>query len=442
MHPAHSRRSLYLRVTLLGVAQIVSWGTLFYAIGVLGEPMRLGLGVSEVLLFGAFSAGMLLSGALAPAIGRDIDRHGGRRALCIGSLVGALSMAVLALAQGPWSMIAGWLLAGAASAATLYDAAFAALHVLAGRSFRRAVTVLTLLGGFASTVFWPLSRYVLEVAGWREAFALYALVHLALCLPVHAYCLPARRGPVGPATARDAASAAPASAAAASAKAGAAAPDARVFAWLAVALSLVSFVAVAVSAHLMTMLTAGGVGARDAVLIGSLIGPMQVAGRLVEFGLARDVRATTTGSFALALMAIALLIFTQVRGTWIVALAFVIAYGWANGVFTIARGTVPRALFGSEGYGAVLGRLARPQFVARALAPLATSLVLALDASKRAAPWALAAFALVALFAYGRALALAARVRAAPAMGRAGPSAASAEAAPQPADQHAREPEP
>jgi hypothetical protein len=163
-----------------------------------------------------------------------------------------------------------------------------------------------------------------------------------------------------------------------------------------------------VSAHLMTLLTATGLSARDAVLIGSLIGPMQVAGRIVEYGAARNVAATATGTFAFALMSVALGILAAVSGVWIVALGFVIAYGWANGVFTIIRGTVPRALFGGEAYGGLLGRLARPQFLARAVAPVSLSLMLAIDTSQRVAPYALVVLGAVALFAYRRALSLAA----------------------------------
>lgn len=189
-------------------------------------------------------------------------------------------------------------------------------------------------------------------------------------------------------------------------------PMPRALRWLALAMSVTSFVAVAVSAHLMTLLGASGLAARDAVLIGSMIGPMQVAGRIVEYGAARNVAATSTGTFAFALMAVALCVLTQVHGTWIVALAFVIAYGWANGVFTIVRGTVPRALFGAQGYGSLLGRLARPQFFARAVAPVTLSLVQSIDPSRRVAPYLLAALGVAALVAYRRALRLAARVAA------------------------------
>jgi predicted MFS family arabinose efflux permease len=360
--------------------------------------MRRALGASEVTLFGGFSAGMVLSGLIAPRVGRAIDARGGRGVLATGSLLAAASMAVLALAPNAAVLVAGWLLAGVASTAALYDAGFATLHQFAGSGFRRSITVLTLLGGFASTVFWPLSRYLLETLGWREAFAVYALLHLAVCLPIHLAAIP--RLP-----AHDAA---PSHADADAGGVRASMPAA--MAWLALAMSIASFVAAGVSAHLMTILGDGGLGARDAVLIGSLIGPMQVAGRIVEYGAARDVAATTTGTFAFALMAIALAILSQVGGAWIVALAFVIAYGWANGVFTIVRGTVPRALFGARGYGSLLGRLARPQFFARAIAPVTLSLVHGADPSRRVVPYLIAALGVAALIAYRRALALVPRV--------------------------------
>ena len=384
-------------VVLLGVTQVVSWGTLFYAIGVLGEPMRVALGTGEIVLFGAFSGGMLLSGLAAPAVGREIDAHGGRRVLTAGSLLAAASMALLAAAQNTPMLVAGWLMAGVASTAVLYDAGFATLHQVAASAFRRAVTVMTLLGGLASTVFWPLSRFLLETVGWREAFMVYAALNLLLCMPVHALCVPAANAPA-PSAPRP--------------EPPAAMPMPRALLWLALAMSITSFVAVAVSAHLMTLLGASGLAARDAVLIGSMIGPMQVAGRIVEYGAARNVAATSTGTFAFALMAVALCVLTQVHGTWIVALAFVIAYGWANGVFTIVRGTVPRALFGAQGYGSLLGRLARPQFFARAVAPVTLSLVQGIDPSRRVAPYLLAALGVAALVAYRRALRLAAGVAA------------------------------
>ncbi|MBK9114216.1 MAG: MFS transporter [Betaproteobacteria bacterium] len=389
---------LWRRVCALGVAQIVSWGTLFYTIAVLGAAMRAETGVGELWLFGSFTAGLFLSGLVSPLVGRQIDAHGGRRVLASGSLLGAAACAVLAAAQGPISLLAGWLLAGVAMAACLYDPAFATLHQIAGLSYRRAVTALTLFGGFASTVFWPLSQYLLDTVGWRQTFATYAVLHVVLCLPLHVASVPAGRGAWERTPAVD--------------------PDAAprphggpTFVWLAAALSLAAFISSAIAAHLIGLLTATGLSARDAVLIGSLIGPMQVAGRIMEFAFTRHVRALAMGTFAFALMAGALAVFTQVHGIWIVALAFAIPYGWANGIMTIVRGTVPAELFGHRGYGALLGRLALPQFVLKAVAPFALTLLFAVDPQRAYSPYALLLLGLLALGAYAAAVASAQRSR-------------------------------
>jgi predicted MFS family arabinose efflux permease len=339
-------------------------------------------------LFGSFTAGLFMSGLVSPIVGRQIDGHGGRRVLAAGSLLGALACGVLALAQGPLTLAAGWLLAGVAMAANLYDPAFATLHQIAGASYRRAVTALTLFGGFASTVFWPLSQFLLDAVGWRETFVVYAGLHLLVCLPLHWWSVPAGRASTGSAASPEAA------------------PSREhphtgaVFVWLATALSLAAFIGSAIAAHLITLLTTSGLSARDAVLVGSLIGPMQVAGRIMEFAFNRHVHALAVGTFAFVLMACALAIFTQVRGIWIVALAFAIPYGWANGVMTIVRGTVPAELFGHRNYGALLGRLAQPQFILKAVAPFALTLLFLVDPRRVLSPYALLLLGLLAVIAY------------------------------------------
>jgi len=381
---------LWHRVSALGVAQIVSWGTLFYTIAVLGAAMRADTGVSELWLFGSFTAGLFLSGIVSPWLGRQIDTRGGRRVLMSGSLLGAMACVTLALAQGPLTVLLGWLLAGVAMAAALYDPAFATLHQMARGDYRRSVTALTLFGGFASTVFWPLSQYLLETIGWRACFGIYAGLHVVLCLPIHALSVPPGLG----APTVDAPTAAPL-------PEGALKPQRRaVFAWLAAALALLAFISSAIAAHLITLLSATGLATRDAVLIGALIGPMQVAGRVIEFAFTRHVRARTVGTLAFGLMAVSLAIFTQVKGVWILALAFVIPYGWANGVVTIVRGTVPAELLGARNYGAMLGKLALPQFILKALAPFALTLLFVVDPARGVAPYALFAIAILAFVAY------------------------------------------
>jgi hypothetical protein len=163
------------------------------------------------------------------------------------------------------------------------------------------------------------------------------------------------------------------------------------------------------AAHLIDLLTATGLTARDAVLVGSLIGPMQVAGRIMEFSFGRHLRALAVGTLAFALMTTALVLFTQVRGVWIVALAFAIVYGWSNGIMTIVRGTVPAELFGHHDYGALLGRLARPQFILKAIAPVALALLFTVDPARALTPYALLLVAVAALLAYRLAVSAARR---------------------------------
>ena len=379
---------LWRTVSALGVAQIVSWGSLFYGIAVLGPAMRDALRVSDVLLFGSFTAGLFVSGLLSPWIGRMIDRRGGTLPLALGSVTAAIACAALASAQGPATLLAGWLVAGAAMAAVLYDPAFAALHGLAGRDYRSAVTGLTLFGGFASTVFWPLSHVLLDRYGWRATFACFAGFHLLLCFPLHALLVPSyvhpERGGMAPQP---------------RARSISVPVDAR-FWWLALAFSLAAFIASALSAHRIGLLVTQGLSAGDAVWIGALIGPMQVVGRILEFRFGRGLRAVSVGVLAFTLMAAALAVLNVVNGLRPVAVAYALLYGWSNGVMTIVRGTVPAELFGRRDFGALLGRLAQPQFILKSFAPLALTFLFAFDPTKRLALYGLAACGIVAWIAF------------------------------------------
>jgi MFS family permease len=381
-------RSFDLRRTVcaLGIAQIISWGTLFYTIAVLGPPMAQAIGASDVMLYGSFTAGLFVSGIASPWVGSRIDRRGGRAVLASGSALGALACVLLATSVNGAMMLAGWLVAGVAMAACLYDPAFATLFRVSGASYRRAVTALTLFGGFASTIFWPLSQYLLETHGWRVAFAVHAALNALVCVPLHLAFVPssAHRSVAPPSAGT----------------AGVAPARPGSFVWLAAALSIAAFLASAVSAHLVVLLASGGLAARDAVLVGALIGPMQVAGRVMEFAFSNRWSPLTVGTLAFTLLASALIVLCLVRGVWIVALAFALLYGWSNGVMTIVRGTVPGVLFGARDYGALLGRLAQPQFILKAFAPVAVTLLYALDDTRRLALYALAFAAVAALIAY------------------------------------------
>jgi len=358
-----SSRNLRL-IGALGVTQIVSWGTLYYAIAVLGESMRGELGISSQTLFGAYSLCLLISALIARAVGRAIDRHGGRRVMSLGSVVAAAALVAIASAHTTSALYAAWALAGVAMAMTMYDAAFATLSQHTGTSYRRALTALTLMGGLASTVFWPASLKGLEWVGWRQTLVFFAVLEIGVCLPLHYFLVPAEHG-VATAQAMAAAGAAgetrPLSARA----------KRRAFLALAVAFALNGFIVSALTVHMVSVLQRQGLALATAVWVGSFFGPMQVTGRILEFTFGRRVPSRTVGVIALALLVVAIAVLMALDGNVVVALAFALLFGLSNGVVTIVRGTVPAELFGRVGYGRILGNLAAPALFARAVAPLA-----------------------------------------------------------------------
>jgi len=386
-HAPLDRAALKRAICGLGIAQIISWGSLYYTIAVLGENMRRDLNVSETLFFGAFTLSLFLSGLAAPGAGRLIDDKGGRRVLAAGSLLAAVALSLLAAATGPVTLALGSALSGVAMAVCLYDAAFTALNEIAGSSYRTAVTAVTLFGGFASTVFWPLSQLLMDAFGWRQTLLLYAALQALVCFPIHYWLMPRRRLDAPPTiTAGSAAAGAPAVAAN--------------YAWLAAAFAMSAFVFSALSVHLIGLLKSGGLSAKDAVLVAALIGPMQVLGRILEFTFGRNVRPITVGAMSFLLMLLALLALLFVQDMSPVAFVFAALYGFSNGIMTIVRGTVPAELFGRAGYGALLGRLARPAFIAKAIAPVAFSLVVAAGLARGNAILALAGCSALSLLAY------------------------------------------
>ena len=375
------QRRLGWLVVALGIAQIVSWGSLFYSIGVLGPSMSRDVGVSEVFLFGAFTAGLLVSGALSPLSGRLVDERGGGYVLAVGSVSGAVALFVVATAAHPAMLLAGWLLAGAAMAACLYDTAFATLSQQCDAAgFRKSVTVLTIFGGFASTVFWPLSQVLMDAWGWRMTLGAYAAMHLLVCLPIHLWMVP--RIAASHATAAGARPAAPTER-----------PPALKL--LNASFILASFVSAVVAVHMVSLLVAQGLSQAQAVSVAMLMGPMQVTGRIAEFGFASRIGVRTLGGITFGLFFVAMVVLlAAVDGFGPAAFLFVIAFGIANGLFTIMRGTTPGELFGRDRLGALLGYLARGSLYSRALAPACFSGILAVGVTRGAALTILAVTAL------------------------------------------------
>lgn len=371
-------------IVQLGIAQTLAWASSYYLPAILAVPMARDLGVSTPTVFAAFSAALVVSALLGPAAGKAIDRHGGRPVLAANSLVFAAGLVVLALAQGPVGLFAGWVILGIAMAAGLYEAAFAALVHLYGKDARGAITGITLFAGFASTVGWPLSAWLELEWGWRATCLAWAALHLLVGLPLN-WRLP--NSPVTAASAEAHAAETTAPIPAAPSHSGT-----RTAVLLAVVFAVTWFISTAMAAHLPRLLQAHGVPLATALVFAGLVGPAQVAGRLLEYGLLRNVHplisARVAGSLH-TLGAMAFLFFGVPAGA-----VFTLLHGAGNGVLTIAKGTLPLVLFGVRDYGARQGLLMVPARFAQATAPWLFGL--AIDRFGAGALWFSAALGLVA----------------------------------------------
>jgi MFS family permease len=357
-------------VAALGTAQTLAWASSYYLPAMQAAPMARALGVSVPTVFAAFSLALLVSALFGPYAGRSIDRWGGRPVLIATNIVFALGLAGLGLAQGPTGLFAAWVVLGIGMGSGLYEAAFSALVRLYGSGSRNAITGITLIAGFASTVGWPLTTLLEAELGWRGACFAWAGLHLFVGLPLNA-SLP-RVQHSGPVTAEAVTADESANACASDVRQEADAPvgdtaGLRATILLAVVFAITWFVATAMAAHLPRLLMAGGATLAAAVAIGALVGPAQVAGRLLGFGLLRHVHPLLSARLATLMHPIGALAMAAFGATG--AAAFALLHGAGNGILTIAKGTLPLVLFGPQGYGARQGWLMVPARIAQALAP-------------------------------------------------------------------------
>jgi MFS family permease len=381
-------------IVQLGIAQTLAWASSYYLPAILAVPMARDLGVSTPTVFAAFSAALVMSALLGPAAGKAIDQHGGKPVLAANSLIFAAGLVTLALAQGPVGLFAGWVILGVAMAAGLYEAAFAALVHLYGKDARGAITGITLFAGFASTIGWPLSTWLELEWGWRTTCLTWAALHLLLGLPLN-WRLPA--SPASPARVTpDIDAEAPLEAApnktAIPAATSAVSPATRTAALLALVFAVTWFISTAMAAHLPRLLQAQGVPLATALVFAGLVGPAQVAGRLLEYGLLRNIHPLISARVAggmHTLGAMVFLFFGVPAGA-----VFTVLHGAGNGVLTIAKGTLPLVLFGVRDYGARQGLLMVPARFAQATAPWLFGL--AIDRFGAGALWFSAGLGLVA----------------------------------------------
>lgn len=383
------------QVISLGVTQTIAWASSTYLPAVLAVPIARQLGVSTSTVFAAVSASLVVMALLGPAIGRAIDRHGGREVLCLSNLVLAIGLALLGNAASVAVLFLAWAVIGGGMALGLYDAAFAALVRLHGVDARGPITGITLFGGFASTLGWPLTAWLSTAWDWQAACFFWAAVHLLVALPINAFGLPSvrasRNGKRAEAVAGPVETAPPLR-------------IDRTFILLAVFGAATSFVTAAMSAHLPELLEAVGVSAAVAIAAAALFGPAQVAARLGEYALAHRFRIHPlfTARFATSLYPLGAGLLFALGGAPIAVSAFALLYGAGNGLITIAKGTLPLALSGPQGYGVRQGALAITQRIAQAAAPFVFALVL----ENRGPGTAIALSVGVSLLALGALLAL------------------------------------
>jgi MFS family permease len=364
-----ARDPLVRPIVGLGVTEIVSWGTTLYALGVLGQPIAEDTGWSRAVVFGGLSLGLVVASAASTAVGRLIDRRGAKRVMSIGCGLSAAGLA-LAAAAPHWKVyLLAWCVLGLAMRMTLYDAAFAALVQVAPARGRRAISYLTLFGGLASSVFWPIGHALEAAFGWRAALLIFAAVNLGVALPLTHWAL--RSPERAPAEVAD--NPAPEAPFADPPLDG---PErAFAIALFALVASTGAFIFGAMSVHLPALLQAHGLDAATAVGLAALKGMAQVAGRLAEIVFGGGFTAIAVGRFSTALMPVSILVLMLAGASFWGALAFIALFGVANGLITIVRGSVPLALFGPHGFGAVIGILATPYLIVNAVAPFAFALL-------------------------------------------------------------------
>lgn len=346
-------------ITVLGVSQTLAWGSTYYLPAILAVPMARDLGLSTGTVFAAFSSALVVSAILGPAVGRRIDRFGGRDVLTVSSLAFALGLVLLGLTAGPVMLWVGWLVIGVGMGMGLYESAFSTLAGLYGREARGPITGITLLAGFASTVCWPITGWLNAEFGWQNACFTWAAVHLLLGLPLNRLLIPFGIQP--PVTHAEAAP-------------GEAESALLPMALLAFVFAVTWFISTGMAAHLPWLLQIAGLSPAGAIAAAALVGPAQVAARLLEFSLLQRFHPLLSAKLAVIAHPIGALGVMTLGAP--LATLFVLLHGAGNGILTIAKGTLPLAIFGPHGYGLRQGVLMVPARFAQAFAPLAFALLI------------------------------------------------------------------
>jgi MFS family permease len=373
-------------VTVLSLTQILAWGAIYYTPVLMMPLIAEAHGWSLGVAMGGLSLGILVAGLVSPRMGALVDRYGGHVVMTAGSLIGAAGLVAITWAMHPLVYYGVWAVLGVAMAASLYDPAFASLGRIFGASARRPITVLTLAGAFASTVSWPMTRLLIDAIDWRNTYLIYAALLVAVAAPLHAFALPRQRAEAERALESPGQPPPPTPLP----------PSGPMFLLVVAGFATYAFVPSGLLANLLAMFERLGIEPATAVAIGALFGPCQMAARLCEFLFARNVHPLNIARLAVALLLVAFAAMAALGLSAVVAALFVMLLGLCNGLMTLARGTVPLALFGASGYGRLVGRIAGPALIVQSAAPLVIAFVVE-RASDRAAMGVAGALAAVAL---------------------------------------------
>ncbi len=377
----------------LSLAQLVTWGSVFYTFALLMEPVERELGLTRAQSALGFSLMLGVDGLLAYPVGRWIDRGHERAVVTTGSLLIALGMALHTLVDGLLSFYAVWMVLGAGLSATLYPPVFAVVTRRYPHDFRRAIITLTFLGGLASTVFIPLTAWLIEAFGWRAAVGVIAVLPLVVCLPIHLLALRNAPRPAAPAasTARDDSE----REAAERARLMRSAP------YLLVTFFVVAMMGVvaALPAHMVSLLREAGLPPAWVVVVPASIGVIQVVGRFLLFVMEQggDTRRANLWIPLLIPLGLAALLASQ--GRIALALLFVVLFGLGNGMVTIVKGTAVAQYVSRTQVGALNGAMGVPIALARACAPWLMGLMWSPEGGYTSGLWWLVATSVAATLA-------------------------------------------
>ena len=353
----HPPKPTFIASFFLGIAQIITWGGSFYLIAVLAAPASKDMGWPQQWIYGSLSLGMLVSGMLSPVVGRMIARWGGKFILSSSGIILGIGLALAATSPNLPCFLTSWIVIGLGMSLGLYDPLFATLGQLYGSEARGAITQITLISGFCTSIVWPFLALLIEHLGWRNACLAYSVLLVVTIGPIYWYALPMRSDatlnknlsdePVTPETHRS--------------------TDGKIFHLLMAGFTLAAVIMTTISVQLIALLQELNVSLVTAIGIAALIGPSQVAARILEVLFSRNAHPISSNIVSTVMVAIGLAVVLSMPTA---AALGIVLYGVGSGIRSIVRATLPLALFGQAQYPVVLGRIARPTLIAQALTPL------------------------------------------------------------------------